>query len=451
MTVAASSVSNDQVVELFKRVYGDMRDLVPDDQLLAKDIEWDETKSVGDRFIEDVVLGAEVGITFGGSGQDAFEINPAIAGAVRQVEVKPYVSILPSILPFATISRSAGGGEKAFMAASKFIVRNNLKSHNDLLEIMRLYGQSSKLLGYVSYASQTYRNASFTTGTGTLTLSDGSTVTFTNGINTASKYILLKPGDFAAGIWVGKKGIKVKQVNSSGTVVASGKLVSVNSAYGFIGVDFTPVAATSTTSHRLCFDGQDGSSEMIGMHKILATQTGSLFGLTVDSYELFRGVNYNMNNKKLTLVKLNEIVADAVNAGGLDEDVIVYVNPRTWATCATTEAGLRVYDKSYSEAQAKQGFRDLEFYTQSGKMTIKSHRKVMEGDAFITSPRTWHRSGSARVGFRVPGMEEGAGDLIRPLENQAGYQFKSYSDEYMFCPEPVKNILVSSINDEAAA
>ncbi len=446
MSVPASSVSNDQVVELFKRVYGDMRDLVPDDQLLAKDIEWDETKSVGDRFIEDVVLGAEVGITFGGSGQDAFEINAAIAGAVKQIEVKPYVSILPSILPFATISRSAGGGEKAFMAASKFIVRNNLKSHNDILEIMRLYGQSSKLLGYVSYASQTYRNAAFATGTGTI-----NGVTFTNGINAASKLVLFKPGDFASGIWVGKKGIKVKQLDATGAVVAAGKLVSVNSAYGYIGVDFTPVAASSTTSHRICFDGQEGSGEMIGMHKILSTQTGSLFGLTVDSYELFKGNNYNMNGKKLTLVKLNEIVADAVNAGGLDEDVVVYVNPRTWSTCATTEAGLRVYDKSYDEGKARQGFRDLEFFTQSGKMTIKSHRKVMEGDAFVTCPRTWHRSGSARVGFRVPGMEEGAGDLIRALENQAGYQFKSYSDEYMFCPEPVKNILISSINDEAAA
>lgn len=446
MSAAASSVSNDTVIELFKRVYGDMRDLTPDDQILAKDISWDEDKAVGDRYIEDVVLGAEVGITFGGSGQDAFEINPAIAGAVKQIEVKPYVSILPSVLPFATVSRSAAGGEKAFMAATKFITRNNLKSHNDILEIMRLYGQSSKLLGYVSYASQTYRQASFTTGTGTI-----NSITFTNGVNTASKLILFKPGDFAAGIWVGKKGIKVKQVDSTSAVVGSGKLVSVNTAYGYIEVDFTPVAASSTTSHRICFDGMESANEMIGMHKILSTTTGTLFNLSVTTYELFRAVQYAMGGKKLTLPKGNEIIADAVNAGGLDEDVVMYVNPRSWATCATTESGLRAYDKSYDEGKAKNGFRDLEFYTQTGRLTIKAHRKIMEGDAFIVTPTTWHRSGSARVGFRVPGMEEGGGDLIRALENQAGYQIKSYSDEYMFCPEPVKNIYISGINDEAAA
>lgn len=204
MTVSSTSVSNDNVVEAFKRVYGGVTDLVPDDEILAKDIGWDEDKQVGDRFVEDVVLGAEVGITFGGSGQEAFEINPAIAGAVKQTSVQPYVSILPSILPFATISRSAGAGDKAFFAVSKFIVKNNLKSHNDILEIMRLYGQSSKLLGRVSYATATYRGAAFTNGGGTL-----NGITFTAGINAASKLILLQPGDFAAGIWVGKKGIKI--------------------------------------------------------------------------------------------------------------------------------------------------------------------------------------------------------------------------------------------------
>jgi hypothetical protein len=42
------------------------------------------------------------------------------------------------------------------------------------------------------------------------------------------------------------------------------------------------------------------------------------------------------------------------------------------------------------------------------------------------------------------------GDLIRPLENQAGYQFKSYADEYIFTPEPNQNLLLTGINDESA-
>lgn len=436
-----SSVSNNVVVELFKNVYGEMHDLVPDDQLISKEIPWQDGAQVGTKFIEDVILGAEVGITFGGSAQEAFEINPAIAGAVKQTEVTPYVTILPSILPFATISRSLGS-EKAFLAATKFITKNNLKSHNELKEVTRLYGQSTAGLGYVSYYSGVYRGAAFTNGSGTL-----NSIVFTNGINAAGKHILFNQGSFAAGHWVGKQGIKVKQVaTSSGAVVAAGKLVSVNAAYGYITVDFTPVAASSTTSHKLVYDGWQDQGEMYGMDYIL-TQSGTLFGINNSLYSLFKGNSVNNGGQKLTLSKVQGYIADAVNGGGLEGDVTLLVNPRSWATMAVTESGLRVYDQSYKPSQAQNGFMDLEFYSQNGKLTVKAHRCVKEGDAFILKMDTWKRSGSAQVGFRVPGIE---GDLIKPLENQAGYVFRSFSDEYLFCFQPAFNIKVSNINDESS-
>lgn len=438
-----SSVSADPTVQLFKNVYGTSHDLVPDDQIVGKDVAWSEGQQVGSKFIEDVILGEEVGISLGGSGQDAFEIAPAIAGAVKQTEVVPYVSILPSILPFSTISRSQGGGEKAFLAATKFIVKNNLKSHNSFLEDFRLYGQASELMGYVSYATATYRGVAFTNGTGTL-----NGVAFTNGVNVAGKYILLAPGQFAAGIWVGKKGVKVKQVDANGVVVASGKLVKPYPGYGYIQVDFTPVAASSTTSHRLCFDKQEDAQEMVGMFKILNT-SGTLFGIDNTKYELFQGNAVNLAATKLTLAKIQSALANAVNGGGLDGDVVALPNPRSWETLATTEAGTRVYDSSYKPSKAENGFMDLEFYSQTGKITVKAHRKVKEGQCPILKMDTWSRSGSAQLGFKVPGMDA-SGDLIKPLENQAGYQFKSYSDEYIFTYAPAQNIWVSGINDEAA-
>ena len=438
-----ASVSNNTVIELFKNVYGGMHDLVPDDQLLGKDIGWKDGQKVGTTFIEDVVLGNEVGISLGGTGQDAFEIDSAIAGAVKQTSVAPYVSILPSVLPFATVSRSAGGGEKAFLSATKFIVKNNLKSHNKFMEIFRLYGQAAGLLGYVSYATATYRGVALTTGTGTI-----NGIAFTNGINAASKAILFQPGSFAAGMWVGMKGVKVNQVDSTGAIVASGKLVTVAAQYGYVTVDFTPTAASSATSHRLCFNKMETASEQVGINNILST-SGTLFGIVNTTYELFKGSATALGSVKLTLARIQDAMANAVNGGGADGDVVLYCNPRSWATLATTEAGLRVYDKSYQEGQAKNGFMDLEFYTQTGKITVKAHRCVKEGEAYILSLDSWSRSGSAQVGFNVPGME-GDNDLIRALENQAGYQFKSYSDEYTFCHSPAKSIIVTGINDESS-
>ena len=440
-----SANSNATALDLFKECYGDLSDLTPKDQLLSKDIPFSQKQKVGEKYVEAVVLTHETGFTLS-SSTDAFELNSPRAGVVRQAEVTPYLSVLPSIVPWGVMSRSAGGGAKSFYDATKFIVKNNLKSHEKLMEILRLYGQASALLGYVSYATATYRGVAFTTGTGALVI-NGTSVTFTTGVNTTSKWILLAPGSFSAGHYVGMEGAKINQVDSTGAIVGSGSLVAVDADMGAIQVDFVPVAASSTTSHRICFDGQEGAKDLVGIQKILSTASGNLFAISSTAYSLWRGVNYTVSGK-LTLAKIQLAIAQAVNRGGLAGDLKLYCNPRSWATLATTEAGLRSYDKSYSSSSFDNGAESVTFYAQSGKVECVPHRCVKEGDAFALYLPSWSRSGSAEVSFSVPGMSQ---DVIFPLENQAGHAFRSFSDQYIFCNMPAVNIYFSGINDEASA
>ncbi len=439
-----ASVSSGDVINLFKRVYGDLTDLLPEDYPLAKDIPFNQKMKVGEKYVEAVVLTNETGITLSAT-TDAFELNPAIAGVIKQAEVTPYISVLPSIVPWGVMSRTAGGGEKAFYDATKFIVRNNLKSHSKFQEIFRLYGQADSLLGYVSYATATYRNVAFVNGTGTL-LVNGSPVAFTNGINAAGKYILFAPGSFAAGIWTGMEGVAINQVDTAGTIVAAGKLVSVDTEMGVIQVDFTPVAASTVTSSRLCFNGMQSAQDYIGIQKILST-SGNLFGISTSAYSFWKGSTANLASTKLTLPKFQIAVANMVNRGGMEGDLRVYVNPRTWANLASTEAGLRVYDQSYRPKDADNGFESITFYTQAGKAEFLPHRFVKEGDAFALHLPTWSRSGSAEVSFTIPGMGQ---EVIFPLSNQAGYAFRSYSDQYVFNHKPADNLYFYNINDEAS-
>ena len=438
-----ASASNGEVLNLFKKVYGDITDLVPEDYLLSKDIPFSQKQKVGEKYIEAVVLTNETGITYGGSTLDAFELNPAVAGTVQQTEVTPYISVLGSVVPWGVLSRAAGAGERAFYDATKHIVRNNLKSHGKFKEIDRLYGQSDDGLGTVSYATATYRGVALTNGTGTI-----NSIAFTNGVNTTSNHILFAPGQFASGIWVGMEGVQLQQVNvSTGAIVGEGKLVSVDSEFGFIEVDFTPTAATAVDSHKLVFKGMAESKEQVGMHKILSTQTGTLFNINVGNYQLFRGRRKALGGVKFTLERLNDGVAEAVNGGGLDGDLEVYLNPRSWAKLVTTEAGLRRYDSSYNGSMATSGFEAIQFHIQTGKATIKAHRMVKEGDAFAICKPDWSRSGSAEISFTVPGIDK---EIIFPLENQAAMAFRSYSDQYLFCHSPARSILFDGINDESA-
>jgi hypothetical protein len=440
-------VSNSDVVQLFKKVYGGMTDLQPGDFPLQKTIPFSEKQKVGDSYNEAVVLTAENGITFGGTGADAYDINPAIAGSVKQATVSPYTSILGSVVPWGMLSRSAGGGEVAFYDGTKHIVRNHLKSHGKFLEIMRWYGQAASGLGYVSYASATYRGVSLTNGGGTV-----GGVSFTAGVNTTSKAIMLAPGQFAAGIWVGSEGVVVNQVaTATGLVVATGKLTSVDAANGILYVDFTPVAATSATSHKLVFQGMEGSKEMVGINKILGTTSGNLFGIPVSGYSLWKGIQDTNGSLKLKLDDLARVVAQMVNVGGLGQDgngdLEVHLNPRSWKTMMTTEAGRRMYDQSYKSGEMDNGAEKVSFYSEAGKLSLVSNRFVKEGEVYGLHLDDWSRSGSTEITFKVPGIER---DLIFPLENQAAMAFRSFADQYMFCHAPARSFVLTGVNDESS-
>ena len=447
-----ASVSSSDVINLFKKVYGDLTDLTPNDQHLSKLIPFSQRQRVGESYVESAVLSSETGITFSASAT-AFDLNSPSAGVVSQATVSPYVSVLSSIVPWGTISRSAGGGVRAFYDATKFIVKNNLKSHEKFQEIIRLYGQSPDLLGYVSYYSGDYRGVNFTTGTQTL-----NGVSFTNGVSgdlgNGNHAILLAPGSFASGIWVGMEGLLVRQVNAASATLAFGDLVSVNSEFGYIIVNFVPTAASSlaagggatTSDVRLCFNGMESANDYIGLKKILDTSSGNLFGIDTSKYSLWQGSKLDLaHDKALTLLEVQDGVANMVNRSGMEGDLTCFVNPRTWATLSNNDAGLRVYDQSYKPQQDEAGWEQITYYSQNGKITFVPHRCVKEGDAFALYLPCWSRSGSADVSFTVPGMPH---EIIFPLQNQAGYAFRSYADQYLFCHAPAQNLLITGINDE---
>lgn len=439
-----SQVSNQQVVDLFKKVYGDLHNLLPQDFPLAREIPFSEGRKVGDSFVEAFVLANETGWTLAGTGQDAFDINPAIAGVVKQSSIVPSQVVLTSVIPFAFISRSAGGGEKAFYDGTKHVMQNHIRSHSRLLEAMRIHGQRASKLGFVSFAASgtVYRGATYSAA-GDIVLAG---ITFTAGINAASKAIIIAPGFFAAGLWVGLEGCVIEQLDSSDAVVASGKLISVDADNGIVYVDFVPVAATSTTSHKICFEGMESSKEMIGLHKILEN-TGTLFGISASQYALWKANKVDLQKKRFSLKALQEGVAQAVNKGGLDKPLMVVVNPRTFAAMTQDEAALRKYDASYKSG-AQNGFETIEYYAANGLNKIVPHRMIMEGDVYGLEIGDWLRSGSAEISFKVPGLDK---EVIFALENQAGWVVRSFSDQFVMCRAPARQILWTNGNDEGVA
>jgi hypothetical protein len=444
--------NNQQATDLFQDSYGSLNNLLPEAQAFCEVVKYTESEKVGDNFIEGLVLTAEVGITFGGKEIEAFAINPAIAGVVKQISMQAYSTVLPSVIPWNAISRSVDAGKTAFVKATAHVVDNNMASHYRFIEAAALYGQSDALLGYVSYATATYRTVSFTNGGGALTV-NGSSVTFTAGVNTTSKWILLAPGEFAAGLWVGMEGVVVNQVDSTGAIVGTGKLVAVDAEMGAVQVDFTPTAASSTTSHRLCYDGWESQKEMPGAFKIMQN-TGSLFGVSAATYSLYKGTTHALGSVLPTFARFNEGVVKAVNRGGLggksrkDGNLTVICNPRTWQKLLNEQASLRSYDKSYSSAEFVQGAESIVYYTAAGKAEFIASAYMKEGYMLALHVKDWVRSGSTQIQMGVPGIDT---KFLFVLQNNAGMAFRTFSDQYVFCRAPAKSILFTGINDENAS
>lgn len=391
---------------LFKEVYAaDIIDLIPDGVKLLNKIPFAKRDAaLGNFYHQPVVLGMEHGVTFAGASDDAFTLELPVSGQMKDASVQGTQMVLRSVMGYAAASRSMNGGASAFKQATKFLVGNMLRSVTKKLEIEVLYGQ----MGYGAVAS------------------------------VAGPVVSILPSEWAPGIWAGseKMPVEIRDVTGA-TSRGTANVLSVSFVNKSITLDVTiaGVLATDVIWHKGAF-----GNEFAGLHKII-TNTGTIFGINSSSYTLFRGNEYDALSAALSMNKIQEAIALAVEKG-LDNDVMVLVNPNTWADLLSDQAALRKYDSSYSPNQAENGSKEIKFYGQNGAIEIVPSIYCKQGYAYVISPDEMMRIGSTDVTFKRPGKE---GEFFRELENAAGYELRCYTDQALFCHSPAKNVLIKNI------
>lgn len=393
---------------LFKEAYADkIENLIPEGLKLYKDIDFlPKDKQPGNLYHQPVILGHEHGVTFASSDDDAFNLNAPVAGQIKDAQVRGNPVVLRSVLGYTAASRAAQGGAKAFMDATKFLVANMLRSICKKLEIELFYGQ----MGY-----------------GTVASTSGAVITITT-------------AEWAPGIWSGGENMPLEIRDTTGATIRGECVVSsVDLDLRTVTVNALPAGTTATDV--LWHKGAYGN-EFAGVHKIL-TNTGTLFNISATSYSLWKGNSYSAASASLSLAKIERAIAQAVNKG-LDTDVTVFVNPRTWADLLVEQTALRRFDSSYSSDKADSGSKSIKFYGQNGMITIEPTIYCKEGYAYVLAMEEFARVGSTDVTFKRPGME---GQFFRELENSAGVELRCFSDMALFCSAPGKNVLITAITN----
>jgi len=414
MAEAAGSNTVSTLNGMFKEVYADkIENLIPEGTKLMQKVPFSSRKKeLGSLYHQPVILGLEHGITYAGPTEDAFQLDAPISGVIRDATVQGSQMMLRSRLGLAAASRAAGSEPKAFENATKFLVRNMLRSMARRVEVGLFYGQ---------------------VGIGEVGALPGGTV------------IGILESEWAPGIWAGAEKMKVDIYDATGTTLrGTAEVTAVNMDARTITVDAIPGGTVVTDVIYFKSAGAGANTkEAAGIHKIL-TNTGVLFGINAAQYTLWKGNELDIASNPLSFSVVQDAVARAVEKG-LDSDVTVFVNPRSWTDLLTEQTALRQYDSSYKSSNAESGHQEITFYGQNGKVTIVPSIFVKEGYSYVLCLEEMLRIGSTDVTFKRPDQGD---TFFRELEEHAGYELRAYSDQALLCFAPGKNTLISGIDND---
>lgn len=412
---------------LFKVVYGDqIINLMPEASKLVRMVPFSQEERIGKKFHQPVALTYEHGYTYAAPGDGAFTLRASIAMKMQEAQVDGYQGVLRSQMDYETAAKAVSGGAKAFKKATQLQVENMMESGTKRVELSCLYGQT----GVGQTLSSTNQSATQTK------------VTFT----TAS---------WATGIWSGMENCPFQFFDSAGALVSSGanSIFTVNkievanrvvyfdgTSTGITALDTAIAAGTLDVFFDTARTDSTTFKEMAGIDKII-TNTGTLFNISAATYDLWKGNTYSAGSAALTLGKILQGLSIPVGRG-LQEDVTVILNDRTWANVASDQAALRKYDASYNPPKAKNGFRSITFYYQGGEIELQPYNCVKEGEAYAFPPKRLKRIGAQDISFNSLGQE---GRIFRELSDSAGFEYRLFNDQAIFIETPAKCLKFTNI------
>lgn len=411
---------------LFKRVWAPaLENLVPSWAIMQADVDFSESSRTGEDYMQPVVLQMEHGITRAASGDGAFTLNIPISGQIKKAVVTGYQHVLRSAIDYET-AFSGSGGERAFKGATATTIESMTTTIHKELELDILYGQDTAGLGVASAISTTTNS--------------NDTITFTD-------------ASWAPGIWAGQEGATfdvfatamASKRTGAGTAGTLSKVDLDNKKIVFsASITGSPVAGDIVQPINVATAGSPPTSwkQMAGFTKILGN-TGTLFNVDAGAYSLWKGITHDAGSTDLSYGTVLDAVAKIV-AKGADSDLNCYISPITWANLMNDQAALRRYDSSATTSKVVLGAKQIEFWGQLGKITVKPHPMIKAGIALGISTKLWQRIGATDVTFTRPPGSAG-GQFFRELIDQAGFELRCYSHQALFSRAPGKAFLINNI------
>lgn len=186
--------------------------------------------------------------------------------------------------------------------------------------------------------------------------------------------------------------------------------------------------------------------ESYGMARIAKDQTGSIFlqapegSSTIPVYGQWKGI-LDEDGGIFTMERVLRKVADIADRSEDEMRLTLRIPPRQYHGLNIELAASRYFDGSY-QRKAQNGFQSIEFYSPSGTVTLKSYKYLKWGQALLTDDTCFSRRGVSDTTT----VFEGSGEMYFLRQDINQLEFRSYSQDGMFCNKPFRACLFDGLS-----
>jgi len=410
----------------FKEAYAsEIENLIPQCAFVQQEVPFiSREKRTGNLFHLPVILTSSQGFTYGAVSSGALTLNDSISMNTRDAQIQGIQLCLQNQISFESVAKSK---QNSFKSATKLVIDDSVESMRKRLELMFIYGGSTTGLGTITQNSDVNVSATETT-------------------------IIVDEGQWSAGIWSGLENSKFNFYEGASTLVSSGAdavftLASVDPDTRTLtitgtatGISALEARVTAVATVRPYFQGAFGV-EASGIQAILSN-TGTLFNIDAATYSLWRA-NLLPITGSLNYGRIQQAVAKCT-VRGLDEDVVVLVNPMVYIDVSNQITALRRFTNAEDNKTGKMGASDsLTFYGPQGAMVkVVPHLFVKQGDAFVLPMKRVLRIGALDMSFSLLGntSEE---NFLYPIPGTSAYFFYLYSLQALIIMTPARCAYIS--------
>ena len=395
----------------------------------------------GMKHIQPTIVRLPGGFSHVRAGTGPVALNPAKAMKIERAEVVSNTIYLVDTVDKDMIDRAKKEngkyGKTAMKQVTAILMPSLISAAKREEEIVAMHGQS---------------------GRGKVT-NPGSWATVISTVSGVTRIQVDKP-EWAPGVWIGNEGMGLSFFDdSTGALLGTANLdkVDMDNRYLYLdvvlaglppgGAPTGPISIWRDSTRTVGTLAAPQYQESIGIGAILSN-TGTLFNIDANKWNLFKSPQYAVGSVKFTLAKILSMSSRA-SYQGTDEGAVIFVSPDTWTDLATDETTFRKWESGPTGA-VKIGPEALAFYGATGMMAIMPHPMMKRGYAWMLNINASSKTPGGdikQIGDSDWKYDDTNGDVLHYVPGLSGYEIRLRCNKAEYINPPGRSLQATGIVD----